>query len=263
MKSRKQLDLAQKQEEAALDNLRQTHAQQTKQAKDAMQQELERFRSDLSHSLRMPLSVVQGYAELLAGNMVTEEQVQREYLEKIIQRTTAMSTMLTRQLAEARSDDALVVVTAETDLLALVNQVALDLQMPALQRGISIHVICPENQVMATVDVYQLTKVLFNLIENSIKYMGREGQITIALLPLEDTVHIKVKDDGLGLEADETSHIFKLNFQGSNHTGGHGHGLYLCKQAIEAHGGTITAFSQPGRGMGITIILPTQRQQGA
>lgn len=255
--SRKQLLAAQQKEEASLTQLRQDHKEQLQQLEESTQQEMEHFRSVLSHSLRMPLSVVQGYAELLVGDMVPDEGVQQEYLRKIIQRTTDMSTMLTNHLAEARSDETVVLATAHLDLLALIEQVAADLQMPALQRGISIHIICTETQAMATVDAYQITKVLFNLIENSIKYMGREGRVTITLLPVGGSIQIKVKDDGLGLDPDETAHIFKQNFQGSNRTSGHGHGLYLCKQAIEAHGGTITAYSQRGRGMGTTIILPT------
>lgn len=72
------------------------------------------------------------------------------------------------------------------------------------------------------------------------------------------TAHITIKDDGMGLANEETSHIFELNYQGSNKIEGrgYGHGLYLAQRAAQAHGGSITAASAPGMGMAIKISLP-------
>ena len=69
---------------------------------------------------------------------------------------------------------------------------------------------------------------------------------------------VVVQDDGLGLDAEETSHIFELDFQGSNRVPGqgHGHGLYLVKRAVEGQGGTISASSRPGCGMTLRFTLP-------
>ena len=109
-------------------------------------------------------------------------------------------------------------------------------------------------------DTYLLSRVLFNLLENALKYMGRPGAITIRVLKLESNASILVQDDGLGLPAEETAHIFEPNYQGSNHVGGQGYGLYLVRRAIEGHGGTVSAQSAPGRGMGISITLPLYPQ---
>ena len=109
-------------------------------------------------------------------------------------------------------------------------------------------------------DTYLLSRVLFNLLENALKYMGRPGAITIRVLKLESNASILVQDDGLGLPAEETAHIFEPHYQGSNHIGGQGYGLYLVKRTIENHGGTVSAQSAPGRGMGISITLPLYPQ---
>ena len=105
-------------------------------------------------------------------------------------------------------------------------------------------------------DTYLLNRVLFNLLENALKYMGRPGVITIRILRQGDSASLLVQDDGLGLPAKETAHIFEPNYQGSNHVGGQGYGLYLVRRAIEGHGGTVSAQSAPGRGLGISMTLP-------
>ena len=105
-------------------------------------------------------------------------------------------------------------------------------------------------------DAYLLNRVLFNLLENALKYMGRPGVITIRIRRQGDSVSLLVQDDGMGLPSEETAHIFEPNYQGSNHVGGQGYGLYLVRRAIEGHGGTVSAQSAPGRGLGISMTLP-------
>ena len=221
---------------------------------------MDQFRSNLAHSVRVPLSIVQGYAELLCGDLVPDEAVRQEYLEKIVQRSKYIAEVLGQQLSEARSDEKLSLSCVKLDLLEMIRQAAKDFQTTADPHGIIIQVISGEAQVMVWADPYQLTKVFFNLVENSVKYMGREGIISVRVFSQEGNAHVVVKDDGLGLSAQETQHIFERNYQGSNRSGGHGHGLYLTRKIILAHGGTITAQSSPGQGMGIFITLPLLNQ---
>ena len=228
------------------------------EAESKCRQEMDHFRSNLSHSVRVPLSIVQGYAELLCGDLVADEAGRREYLEKIVQRSKYISSVLGQQLSEARTEETLNLSCVKLDLLEMIRQAAKDFQTTAEPHGITIQVISGEDAVYVWADPYQLTKVFFNLVENSVKYMGREGIISVRLTRQGDNAQIVVKDDGLGLSAEETKHIFELNYQGSNRTRGrgHGHGLYLTRKIIQAHGGTITAQSSPGQGMGIFITLP-------
>ena len=218
--------------------------------------EMDHFRSNLSHSIRVPLSIVQGYAELLYGDLVQDAAVRQEYLEKIVQRSKYIASVLGQQLSEARTEEKLSLSCVKLDLLEMIRQAAKDFQTTADPHGITIQVISGESQVYVWADPYQLTKVFFNLVENSVKYMGREGIISVRLTVQDGMAQVLVKDDGLGLSAEETRHIFELNYQGSNRSGGHGHGLYLTRKIVQAHGGTITAQSSPGQGMGIYITLP-------
>lgn len=217
---------------------------------------LEDFRSLMSHQLRMPLSIVQGYAGLLEKDIITDEVLKKEYLGKIVDRTQYISDILTKRLAACRTSDEIALEFSNFDLIALLRQIGEDMQTVAKNHGIDIQTIFTLDSLYIRGDFYQLSKVIFNILENSLKYMGREGRVTIMAEISGPFVTITIKDDGFGLEEGQTQHIFELNFQGSNKTTGHGHGLYLAKAAVEAHGGTITASSSQGMGMSIKISLP-------
>lgn len=218
--------------------------------------EMAAFRSSLSHSLRMPVAIIQGYADLLVSGVVTEASVRDEYLRKISDRSQYLTEAISRQVSSGETLSSSKLHYADLELLTLVRRVATDMQTAASNQGVTIQVVSPESSVPLRGDAYLLNRVFFNLLENALKYMGRPGVITIRVLQEGEKVSIRVQDDGLGLSAEETAHIFEPKFQGSNHTHGQGYGLYLVKQAIEGHGGTISAQSVPGRGMGITMVLP-------
>lgn len=101
-------------------------------------------------------------------------------------------------------------------------------------------------------------RILFrNIIDNSIKYMNRNGSLIITISNIADDLFIVLKDNGDGLPSVETSRIFELNYQGSNRISGNGLGLTQAKAIVEYYGGTIYAKSDAGKGMGIYIQLPT------
>lgn len=239
-----------------LSALNQSHARELAEMRSRNQAEMEGFRSSLSHSLRMPVAIIQGYAELLSSGVIKDAVVAVEYLEKISQRSQYMTEAISRQFSAADTMDSSKLTYSDLDLIALVRQAAADMETAAEDQGVRIQVISPEEHLSMQADTYLLNRVLFNLLENALKYMGRPGVITIRILRQGDSASLLVQDDGMGLPSEETAHIFEPNYQGSNHVGGQGYGLYLVRRAIEGHGGTVSAQSAPGRGMGISMTLP-------
>lgn len=239
-----------------LADLEQRHTRALIQVREQNQKAMAAFRSTLSHSLRMPVAIIQGYADLLTSGVISDQQTAKEYLEKISQRCQFMTETMSRQFSAADTIDASKLAYTDLDLVALVRQAASDMQSAAQEQGVRIQVVSAEDALPMRGDAYLLNRVLFNLLENALKYMGRPGAITIRIRRQENEVSLLVQDDGMGLSPDETTRIFEASYQGSNHTGGQGYGLYLVRQAIAAHGGTVSAQSAPGRGMGITMTLP-------
>ena len=245
LRRRKRMQAAERQDYAAALETRELEYQEAvKNLAASGRRELEAFRSTLSHSLRMPVAIIQGYAELLEGDVITAPEVRREYLGKIVQRSQYMTDVMSRQF----STDGLFnqLSYSEIDLMDLVRQAAADIRTAAAEQGVSVQVVSQEDHLMVQVDSYLMNRVLFNLLENAVKYMGRPGSVTIRVVRKGEQVDIQVRDDGMGLPEEETAHIFEANFQGSNHVRGQGYGLYLVKRTVEAHGG----------GMCITLTLP-------
>ena len=253
---RRSLDAREQAHREELAALKKKHAQELSEMQSRNQAEMEAFRSGLSHSLRMPVAIIQGYAELLSSGVIKDADVAAEYLEKISQRSQYMTEAISRQFSAADTMDSSKLTYSDLDLISLVRQAAADMETAAEDQGVRIQVISPEEHLAMRADTYLLNRVLFNLLENALKYMGRPGVITIRVLRQGDSASLLVQDDGLGLPTEETAHIFEPNYQGSNHIGGQGYGLYLVRRAIEGHGGTVSAQSAPGRGLGISMTLP-------
>ena len=87
--------------------------------------------------------------------------------------------------------------------------------------------------------------------------MNRNVSLIITISNIGDDLFIVLKDNGEGLSTHETDHIFELNYQGSNRISGNGLGLTQAKAIVDYYGGKIYAKSEPGKGMGIYIQLPT------
>ena len=150
--------------------------------------------------------------------------------------------------------------TIEVDIIQAANDAIESLISFAEAQNIKIHLstTCQELMVMA---VPESIRILFrNIIDNSIKYMGRAGHMIITISLLGDDIFVILKDTGKGLNEEETTHIFELNFQGSNRVSGNGLGLTQSKMIVEAFGGTIYAKSSPENGMAIYIQLPVSKK---
>lgn len=229
------------------------------QERKAGEQRLEQYRSSISHSLRMPIAVIQGYADLLAGDVVTEPEVRREYLEKIVGRTQYMTELIGRQGAHSEK---LKLKYEQIDMVKLAYRAAADLRTIADEMGIRIQVISPEQELLVRADGTVMSRVLLNLLENSLKYMRRSGTVTILLRREGENISLVVRDDGMGIPEEEVEHVFELYFRGSNHVKGQGYGLYLVRQAALAHGGSVHARSGLGQGMCVTVTVPVGPAEG-
>lgn len=239
--------------------LEQKHKQQLQEVRRTAQEEMETFRSTMVHSLRMPVAIIQGYTELLAGDMVKDPKVRKEYMDKIVQRSQYMSEVMSRNFAADKelSNDTLNY--GEVDLLSLVGHVVTDVHRVAREKGVTLQIVSGEDTLKIEADEYLLNRVIFNLLENALKYMGRPGVITVRMRKESEWVDIRVQDDGLGLSPEETEHIFENRFQGSNRVEGDGCGLHLVKKTVEAHGGEVYAQSSLGKGLGIVMKFPIKR----
>lgn len=153
--------------------------------------------------------------------------------------------------------------TEEVDIIQAAKDAIERLTPFAEAQNIKIHLSTTYEELMV-MGVPESIRILFrNIIDNSIKYMGRAGHMIITISLLGDDIFVILKDTGKGLNEEETTHIFELNFQGSNRVSGNGLGLTQSKMIVEAFGGTIYAKSSPENGMAIYIQLPVSKKEAS
>lgn len=230
------------------------------QEKAAAQEFVTGYKHRVAHSLRMPASIIQGYTDILLGGLVEDEEAKKEYLQKIGERSTDLNEVLNTLMGRVDEDGDAEPVRLPFDILRLLEDTARDMAIPARQRGIDIRLITVHSSIPYTGDEHGMRRALYNIVENAIKYMGRPGAINITAAADAAAITITVKDDGLGMEAEEVEDIFNKGYQGSNSLVGSGTGLYLTRLIVQRHGGEVTARSGWGLGMGITIRLPLQNE---
>lgn len=142
------------------------------------------------------------------------------------------------------------------DIIQVARDTIQELQSFAASAGLVIQISTGSTPLYLKADSLRIRILFRNIIDNSIKYMKRAGSLIITISTIGDDIFIVLKDNGKGLSIDETSHIFELNYQGSNRISGNGLGLTQAKAIVEAYGGTIYAKSRPDHGMGIYIQIP-------
>jgi len=215
------------------------------------------FTSDVSHELRTPMAVVLSECEV----MLRGEHDKSEYRESMetIQKQCRHTMSLIQQLLQLSRtmDKTAVMDQEEMDLSSLCLDVAADMETEAAERGIRI-----ETDIQEGVDFHgdqtMLMRMLLNLIGNGIKYNHEPGYVRLSLHKDKSTV-ITVEDDGIGISASDQQNIFdrfyKADTSRQSDKDSFGLGLAMVRWIAEAHGGSVSVTSEPGRGSCFTVTL--------
>lgn len=149
-------------------------------------------------------------------------------------------------------------------LCALARRVLSDLR-PTERHYVALF--CADETLTIKGDALRLERVLYNLAQNAIKYSPRGGPITVRIERQDDQALIHVQDHGIGIPPTAQAQIFQRFYRASNaiqqHIGGTGIGLYLVKEIVARHGGTVAVSSMEGYGSTFTVRLPLSQQQSA
>lgn len=223
----------------------------------------------LSHDLKTPLTVIQGYANLLQRQFEKQDGAENGSIKRATSRIISAVEQMTSQIQEL-SDIAhlqlgqtITLNWARVDLVALVEQVIATCQATSEHHTIRLLKHC--STLIGEVDSARFTRVLNNLISNAIKYSPAGSEITVMLTTEEDEdgtqAVLSVQDQGMGIPAEDLPFIFEPFRRAKNareKTIGTGLGLSSVQKIVERHGGTVTVQSQEGQGATFTVRLPLQ-----
>ena len=222
------------------------------------------FTAMIAHDLRSPLMNITGVAEVMIGGMfggVTDEQ--KKWLERIQANGRTLVDLVSDFLDFSKLESGYVEVKQErVDLSDLIQRTIENFQVLAREKLISISDAVDLSLPAVHADPRRVDQVLSNLLSNAIKFTGEAGQTEVgAVLADASQVKVWVKDNGVGIPADEIGQLFQKYRQGGNakrSSGqGTGLGLVICKMIVEAHGGKIWVESQPGQGSTFFFSLLT------
>jgi signal transduction histidine kinase len=222
------------------------------------QRERERFTAMASHELKHPLTVMIGNAELaLELDDLTPRT--RERFETIISASDRMLKMTDSLVSTSRRGFSGRDEVDDIDLRRIVLESVVSFRSTAAAAGVSIDVRADE-PLPITGDGFRLRQVVDNIVSNAIKYTPRDGRVRIVGVTDHRVVAVSVADTGIGIGADDLSHILTPYFRteaAKQKTGGTGLGLGISNDIVIAHGGTLSIDSEAGTGTTVTLRLPT------
>jgi len=227
--------------------------------------ELDEMKSDfvatVSHDLRSPLSIVEGYIDLLKSVGPLNAQ-QYQFVGRIKEATANMTQLITDLLDLGKIEVGLEMEMKPCDLEETIDLVVTGLQGWADRKGIKLCVELPENVPKVQGNSTRLRQVLTNLLENALKYTPSGGTVTIRIVVENSSTTVCVKDTGIGISPDHLPHVFekfyRVETEETNDIAGTGLGLAIARSIVEVHGGHIWAESQPGVGSTFSFTLPKE-----
>ncbi len=221
--------------------------------------QIQQFTADASHELKTPLTILKGEAELALRKERPPEEY-RAYLRSSLEEINRMTRLVQDLLVLSRADTGRLALHREPiNLATLINSCFDQCRFLVEDRDVQLTYHC-QADAWVIGDKYRLKQMLFNLVENAIKYSKQKGKVVISTAQNGKFVNLLVKDEGVGIDSKDIPYIFdrfyRVDKSRSREAGGTGLGLSICKWIAEAHGGRITVQSTPGLGSCFTVWLP-------
>jgi signal transduction histidine kinase len=225
--------------------------------------ELDKMKSDfvatVSHDLRSPLSIINGYALLLpeAGKL---NETQQEFVEGIRHSVARMITLITNLLDLGKIEARVEMEMKPCQLVAIINEVVKSLREQARTKEIALQLDLSAKLPLVLGNQVRLDQVVSNLVSNAIKFTPEGGVVTVSAREEKGEVVVEVRDTGIGIAPEDQIHLFekfyRVSSKETSEIEGTGLGLAIVKSIIEGHGGRVWVESESGQGSTFGFALP-------
>jgi signal transduction histidine kinase len=232
-----------------------------REAQDAVRVR-DQFLSIAAHEIKTPLTSLLGYAQLFlrrAERDGSQNERDQRALQVIVEQGARLNKMILALLDISRIESGqLSIERRPIDLAVLVRRVVEEAQ--ALDDQYPLHLSCPSSPLMIMGDELRLEQVLQNLLNNAVKYSLSGGAVCVRVEQQPDMARIVVADQGMGIPAADLPHLIERFYRAGNadehHISGMGIGLYIVKEIVTLHGGTMTVESTEGKGSTFIVCVP-------
>jgi two-component system, OmpR family, sensor histidine kinase SaeS len=223
--------------------------------------------ANISHDLRTPMSSIKAFVSAIEDGVVEDDATFKRYLKTISLETERMDQLIQQLFQLSLLDSGAIKLKRErTNIDELLLYVLQHEEIHLEKKNIKVEIDLA-NQIPAIyVDVIYFQKLLFNLIDNAIRFSKVNGTIRIEVTVLSDEkLRISIQDFGEGIPEDELPHIFERTYRVEKSRnlqfGGAGLGLAIAKSIVESHKGTLSVSSVEGEGSNFSIIIPIHKSK--
>ena len=258
-----ELDLEHPLEHVAYEELRpllnrvdEQNVQIAKQVEELKQAEMVRreFSANVSHELKTPLMSISGYAEIMRDGLVQPQDVP-EFAGRIYDEASRLTSLVQDIIEISKLDESKNMPFEDVDLYEMTQDICQTLMLPAKKKRVTVLM---EGKSVSIQGVrHVLYEMLYNLVDNAIKYNKEGGYVKVLLAREKDGVRWSVEDNGIGIAKEEQERIFerfyRVDKSHSRKTGGTGLGLSIVKHGAALHHAKIVLNSEPGKGTKIVL----------
>ena len=220
--------------------------------------------NNLTHELKTPISSI-GLASEALSDPAFDEDARKHYLGLIREENKRLGVLVENVLRASLSDNgAMRLYVQSLNLHDLVKTVVKNMAVKFHKQGVKVELALEASNPNLVADRIHLTNILFNVIDNAVKYSGEDPQIVIRSAQTTDGVSLEVQDNGLGIAKEHLGKVFERLYRvptGNVHdVKGFGLGLSYVKNVVERHGGTVHIASRVGEGTTLKLLLPFECQ---
>ncbi len=211
-----------------------------------------KFIANVSHDFRSPLTSIKGYLTAILDGIIPREN-EEKYLRIVIHETERLENLTQSMLSlNSLNRKNLHLEYSDFDICPLIKNVCETFERKCQMRQISFDLILEEASIRVYADMGKIQQVLYNLIDNAIKFSYDNSSITIGVSQRRNKVFVSIRDTGIGISREDQKQIFSRFFKGDSSRGkdkkGTGLGLAIVKEIITAHEETIDVISTEGAG---------------
>ena len=220
------------------------------------------FFTNISHELRTPLTLIADPVEMLLEDTGIKGK-SRELL-KMVQRNALALQQLVSNILDFRKiqNGKMELKLYRFDIVKTLTMWVSDFQLTAERKQIRLHLdvddLTGSHEMIA--DQEKISRIVFNLLSNALKYTPAGGEIFVSLKDEGANLRLDVRDTGKGISQDEADKIFERFFQAKGAASGTGIGLALVKSFVELHHGEARVESEPGKGSDFIVVIPREQE---
>ena len=226
---------------------------------DKMEEYQRTFIANISHDFRSPLTSIKGYLEAILDGTIPPEMYEK-YLNRVISETERLNKLTQGLLTLNSLDSKGYLSRANFDINRVIKDTAASFEGTCDTKNIVLDLTFSDNIIMVYADLGKIQQVLYNLIDNAIKFSHPDSVIYIQAAIKYEKVFVSVKDTGIGIPKDSQKKIwerfYKTDISRGKDKKGTGLGLAIVKEAIQAHGENVNVVSTEGVGTEFIFSLP-------